>query len=127
MGSVRKLRVRATKSPKSPTSSTSDGRSRSIVSSPDRFPHLSTFLAGYLHQDFTLDHKTPADALRAFLAEASTKEREALERDWRSFLDASSGLQWRYLRAAFLQLGGAWQPASRAALLALFEALKHKS
>lgn len=124
MGSVRKLRARATKSP---TSSTSDGRSRSIVPSPDRFPHLSTFLAGYLHQDFTLDHKTPAAALRAFLAEASTEEREALGRDWRSFLDASSGLQWRYLRAAFLQLGGAWQPASRAALLALFEALKQRS
>lgn len=121
MGSVRKPRARASKS------SPSDRRPRSLVPSPDQFPHLSTFLAGYLHQDFLLDHKTPADALRAFLAEASAEERESLRRDWRSFLDAGSGLQWRYLRAAFLRLGGAWQPASRAALLALFEALKQRS
>ncbi|MBM3771597.1 MAG: hypothetical protein FJW27_10020 [Acidimicrobiia bacterium] len=96
------------------------------VPSPGRFPHLSAFLAGYLHQDFTLYHKTPAEALRVFMTDASTEERNALRRDWRLFLDASDGLQWRDLRAAFSRLGGAWQPGSRSALLALFEALKEK-
>ena len=33
---------------------------------PDLFPRLAEFMAGYLHQDFELDHKTPEGALRAF-------------------------------------------------------------
>lgn len=119
MGIVRKIRARRAQS-------ASDRASKPAAASPERFPHLSAFLSGYLHQDFTLDHKTPADALRAFLADANAEERDALRRDWRSFLDASGGLQWRYMRAAFSRLGGAWQPGSRSALLALFEALIEK-
>lgn len=118
MGIVRKLRARRSKSA---------AATEPTLPSPDRFPHLSAFLSGYLHQDFTLDHKTPADALRAFMADANTQEQEALRQDWRSFLDASGGLQWRYMRVAFSRLGGAWQPGTRSALLALFEALKEKS
>ena len=48
---------------------------------PERFPHLAAFLAGYLHQDFVLDHKTPAGALKAFLADAGPKDRAALVAD----------------------------------------------
>lgn len=118
MGIVRKLRARRSKA--------SSEAAAPTLPSPERFPHLSAFLSGYLHQDFTLDHKTPADALRAFLADANPEEREALRRDWRSFLDTSGALQWRYLRVAFSRLGGAWQPGSRSALVALFEALKER-
>lgn len=119
MGIVRKLRARRSKA-------SSDAATQPTLPSPERFPHLSAFLGGYLHQDFALDHKTPADALRAFLADANAQEREALQQDWRSFLDVSGGLPWRYLRVAFSRLGGAWQPGSRSALLALFEGLKEK-
>lgn len=117
MGIVRRLRARRSK-----TSSDAPA-----VPAPERFPHLSAFLSGYLHQDFTLDHKTPADALRSFLADANPQERDALQRDWRLFLEAADGLQWRDLRAAFSKLGGAWLPGSRAALLALFEKLQEKN
>ena len=86
----------------------------------DAWPHLAAFLSGYLHQDFLLDHATPADALRAFLADGSAAERRGLRRDWRAFAAATGHLTWREQRRALLALGGAWSPASRAALLALF-------
>lgn len=119
MSIVRKLRAR-----RSPSSS--DHTEGPPVPSPERFPHLRAFLDGYLHQDFTLDHKTPGAALRAFMSDASAQERDALRQDWRAFLNACDGVSWRDLRAAFSHLGGAWQPGSRSALLALFEALKEK-
>ena len=93
---------------------------------PERFPHLAAFLAGYLHQDFVLDHKTPAGALKAFLADAGPKDRAALVADWQAFHRAIEGAGWRETKAALAALGGAWQPASRAALLALFAALDHE-
>jgi hypothetical protein len=92
--------------------------------SPDRFPHLSAFLSGYLHQDFVLDHETPAAALAAFLSEAGAEERAALREEWRNFRAAVEGLLWRDARQAFAALGGAWRPRSRAALLGLFDALE---
>ena len=86
-------------------------------------PHLSAFLSGYLHQDFFLDHPTPGAALRAFLDESSLAERRALQRDWSRFLEATHGWAWRDVRRAFADLGGAWLPASRAALAELFSAI----
>lgn len=84
------------------------------------FPHLQAFLAGYLHQDFLLDHPTPTDALRTFLAEANATERRALRDDVRAFLAATDGASWRDLLAAFVALGGAWLPPNRRALIDLF-------
>lgn len=92
--------------------------------SPDRFPHLTAFLSGYLHQDFVLDHKTPAAALTAFLADAGADEREGLRAEWHDFKRAIEGRLWRDARDAFAVLGGAWRPGSRRALLDLFAALE---
>lgn len=89
-------------------------------SSAEAFPHLRAFLGGYLHQDFLLDHPSAADALRAFLAEANAAERQALRDDWRAFRAAIEGASWRDVRDRFAELGGAWLPASRRALLGLF-------
>jgi hypothetical protein len=94
----------------------SRGRSATPLES---FPHLRAFLSGYLHQDFLLDHRTPGDALRAFLAEASAAERRALRDDVRAFLAATGGAPWREALEAFLGLGGAWLPPSRRALVGL--------
>lgn len=91
----------------------------------DRFPRLSAFLAGYLHEDFALDHKTPSGALRAFLADAREDERDGLRAEWRAFMAAVEDLGWRDVRAAFTSLGGVWRPASRAALLSVFDELLH--
>ena len=84
---------------------------------------LAAFLAGYLHQDFVVTHKTPAGALQAFLADANARERDALREEWRQLLADLDGLAWREAARAFTALGGAWQPSSRRALLALFEQL----
>ena len=88
---------------------------------PERFPHLAAFLAGYLHQDFVLDHKTPDGALEAFLADAGPDDRAALKQEWVAFRQAVEGMSLRELRQALSALGGAWRPASRAALLGLFD------
>lgn len=89
-------------------------------SGADPFPHLRAFLGGYLHQDFLLDHTSAAEALRAFLTEADAAERQALRDDWRAFRTAVEGARWRDVRERFAELGGAWLPASRRALLSLF-------
>lgn len=111
MGVVRKIRARA-------------ARSTAVPLSAERFPHLAAFLSGYLHQDFVLDHKTPAGALAAFLADAGAEERAGLRAEWQHFKRAIEGRLWREVRDAFTALGGAWRPGSRTALLDLFAALE---
>lgn len=109
---------------KSPSRTSQSSNSQSI--GPERFPHLAAFLAGYLHQDFVLDHQTPAGALKAFLNDAGPKDRTALAADWKAFRSAIEGAGWRETKEALAALGGAWRPDSRAALLALFAALEHE-
>ncbi len=88
---------------------------------PDRFPALAQFAAGYLHEDFVAEHGTVKGALEAFLHDASARERAAFGREGQRFVDETAALSWVDARAAFSALGGAWRPASRAALTALFE------
>lgn len=111
MGVVRRLRTRASRSSALPQLTA------------DRFPHLAAFLSGYLHQDFMIVHRTPADALQAYLREADDAQRTALREEWRAFAAAIEGLGWREVRDSLAALGGAWRPASRAALLSLFGCL----
>lgn len=89
----------------------------------DGYPALSALLGGYLHQDFVLDHKTPARALEACLSESNTAGQRALRDEWERFLDATAGLSWPQLREAFGSLGGAWTPSSREALQTAFATL----
>ncbi|MGE3176592.1 MAG: hypothetical protein AB7O32_03910, partial [Vicinamibacterales bacterium] len=77
----------------------------------------------YLHQDFLLEHATPAEALRAFLGEASAAERRGLRADWQAFRRAIEEAGWEEVRGLMGALGGAWRPANRRALLGLFSAL----
>lgn len=88
---------------------------------PDLFPRLAEFASGYLHQDFTLEHATPEDALRAFLADANDEERAGLHVELERFHEAAKAASWADAREAFEALGGAWRPRSRAALASLFE------
>ncbi len=92
-------------------------KSRELGAQP--FPRLSRFASGYLHQDFVIEHKTPGGALKAFLADASPDERAELLADVERFLAESLWRPWSEVRAAFLALGGAWAPRSRAELVAL--------
>jgi len=88
---------------------------------PDGFPALSQFAAGYLHEDFVAEHGTVKGAREAFLRDASARERAAFGREGQRFVDETAALPWVDARAAFTALGGAWRPASRAAITALFE------
>ena len=86
------------------------------VSAPDRFPALTQFLSGYLHEDFVLDHKTPDGARDAFLKDANARERAAVAHEFERFLATAQTLSWTDVRKGFTSLGGAWTPKSRAAL-----------
>jgi hypothetical protein len=83
---------------------------------PDLFPHLSAFMAGYLHQDFQLDHTSPEAALRAFLEDANDEERVGLRGEIDRFREAAKDASWVDVKEALDALGGAWRPRSRAAL-----------
>ncbi|HUR33887.1 MAG TPA: contact-dependent growth inhibition system immunity protein [Vicinamibacterales bacterium] len=89
---------------------------------PGRFPSLAQFAAGYLHQDFALDHQTPLGAVRAFLRDASTDERAQLRDDLQRFLAAAAVHPWAEVVTAFRRLGAAWHPRTRAELASLLRA-----
>lgn len=88
---------------------------------PEEYPALSQFLAGYLHEDFVLDHKTPEGARDAFLKDANAKERSAVRKDLERFLADSNAETWSAVRTDFSGLGGSWAPKSRAALASFAE------
>lgn len=87
----------------------------------DEFPMLAQFAAGYLHEDFALEHKTAAGARDAFWRDASAAERKAFIEELERFRARWEAQPWSEVRAAFAALGGAWAPASRAALLGLLD------
>src|SRR5689334_2025873 len=79
------------------------------------YPALSAFLAGYLRQDFALDHATPRGAVRAFHNDAAVADRRALAREAARFLRSMRGRPLSEIRAALAAMGAAWRPATRAA------------
>jgi hypothetical protein len=81
---------------------------------------LSSFLSGYLHEDFFLEHRTPDGAMGAFCLNASPGERSALRKDCERFLAATKDWPLRDVKKAMRELGGAWAPRSRAALETVF-------
>jgi len=91
------------------------------AATPENYPALSQFLAGYLHEDFVLDHKTPEGARDAFLKDANAKERAAVRKELDQFLSESDASAWGAVRSDFGALGGAWTPKSRAALASFAE------
>ena len=85
----------------------------------DDFPALRDFLAGYLHEDFVLEHGTPENAVRAFRADADPGELDSVQRDAARFAQAIEDWPWADARGALRRLGAAWVPGSRSALDAL--------
>lgn len=83
------------------------------------FPELERVFAGYLHEDFLEEYGTPAAALRAFQEDAGDAERERFMDDARRFIDRTSPLDFKDVRALVAQLGCRWTPPSRKALVAL--------
>jgi hypothetical protein len=109
------------------TRKTPAGRVSRVLPTAADLPHLADFLDGYLHQDFTLDYATPAEALHACLSECDGPERAALAAEWQTFAQAVDGLAWREVRRAFGTVGGTWQPSSQEELDAVFSSLRVRS
>ena len=79
------------------------------------YPQLETFFAGYLNQDFPETYGDVAGAVRAFAADASAAERQALAHEWQAFRDevgedVTVPSLGRMLASRF---GSAWAPRRR--------------
>jgi hypothetical protein len=83
------------------------------------FRELQRVFAGYLHEDFLVEHGTPEAALGAFRADASPRELERFRRDAKRFLAHTSTLDFDEVQEFVRRLGSRWVPPSREALIAL--------
>ena len=78
---------------------------------------LRAFVAGYLHQDFVAEHKTPAAALDAYCREADRTGILELESDLDRFMAKTSAMPFVAAREIFVrELHSGWSPPNRAAL-----------
>jgi CdiI immunity protein len=91
--------------------------------SPDNFPALSDFLPAYLNQDFGAEYGSAADAVKAFLADASGDEIQNLREEWPVFRKTFLGRPLSEIQHALVKLGAAWHPQSEQELAAVDEIL----
>ena len=83
------------------------------------FPALHRVFAGYLHEDFSVEHGTPAAALAAFLEDADAAESRRFVKEARRFLARTAALDFAAVQELVGRLGSRWTPPSREALIAL--------
>lgn len=78
---------------------------------PIEWRQLESLCSGYLHQDFTVEHGSAVDAVRAWLADASPRDARALSSEWRRFLNLTYGMDTETrVRALQEVCGGSWAP-----------------
>ena len=90
---------------------------------PANYPALRETLPGYLHEDFQETSGTVAEAVEAFLNEASAEEIQQVCEEWGRLRKQFAGRRLKELQAALVRLGIAWQPASEEELRGLDEIL----
>ena len=90
---------------------------------PGSFPALLEFLPAYLHQDFGEEYDSAADALKAFLSEASGDEIRDVREEWTRLRSGFQGRPLEELGAALERLGSAWLPEDEAELKTVDEIL----
>ena len=91
----------------------------------DEFPALTSFVQGYLHQDFPEVHGSVAAAAAAFCTDAGVEERRQLAEELEALVHATSGRSPRHVRRFVVgDLGSGWTPASRDDLLALLDVIR---
>jgi hypothetical protein len=90
---------------------------------PANYPALQESLPGYLHEDFQETSGTVAEAVEAFLDEASAEEIQQVREEWGRLRRQFAGRPLSELQAALIRLGIAWQPASEEELRGLDEIL----
>ena len=97
------------------------GRSRPAAG---RYPALTRFLDGYLHQDFKLEHRTARAATTAFIRDATDPEVARVADEFDRFMEATASHPWSERRDGLSRLGGAWRPATVAELAAIQAAFR---
>lgn len=90
---------------------------------PGNFPALLEFLPAYLHQDFGEEYDSAAEALKAFLSEASGDEIRDVREEWMRLRRGFTGRPFQEVRAALGQLGSAWAPENEDELKSVDEIL----
>jgi len=76
------------------------------------YPALLEFVPAYLHQDFGEEYGSAAEAVTAFLADASGDEIVQVKEEWHRLYQVLGDRSLGEWQAALRQLGGAWQPQS---------------
>ena len=78
------------------------------------FPALRALLRGYLHEDYPAEYGSASSAVAAFAQDAQPAERRAVMLEWQRFSAMTQAWSIGDLRRALtLDLGSAWQPATR--------------
>ena len=90
---------------------------------PANYPALRESLPGYLHEDFQETSGTAAEAMEAFLNEASEEETQPVREEWKRLRAHFAGRPFAELQAALVRLGIAWRPASEEELRPIDEIL----
>jgi predicted ArsR family transcriptional regulator len=90
---------------------------------PDNFSALQDFFGGYLHEDFGEEYGSAAEALLAFLSDASGDEIQNVKEEWQRLRAVLKDQPLAETQAALHRLGAAWQPLNEAELKTLDEIL----
>jgi hypothetical protein len=90
---------------------------------PANYPALREYLPGYLHEDFQEAWGTAAEAMEAFLIEASEEEIQQVREEWKRLRAHFAGRPLLELQAALVRLGIAWRPATEEELRVMDEIL----
>jgi hypothetical protein len=91
----------------------------------ETYPALRAFVRGYLHQDFEALHGSIRAAARAFLADASTAERDQVIAELESLIRAVEGRSPQVLRELLAdEMGSGWAPSSHDELIDLLDAMR---
>ena len=97
-----------------------------MTRAPD-YPQLRQFFAGYLHEDFAQEHRTPEGALRAFEADASAAELRRFRAEAKRLLARVESEELDSIRELLAKLGSKWTPRSRAAVVKFLAAASSAS
>ena len=90
---------------------------------PNDYPALQEFFPAYLHEDFAEEYGSAGEAVKEFLAEASSDEVQNVRDEWLRLRKALAVRSFAEVQSAMLSLGGAWQPANEAEWKSLDEIL----
>lgn len=91
----------------------------------EEFPALSSFVRGYLHEDFSEVHGSVRAAAAAFCVDATEDERRQLAEELQALLRIAASRSIHDLRRFVTRdLGSRWEPASRDELADLLDLVR---